>query len=439
MGNLPKQAARSVLLGAVLALGACNDQPVPVGPADPNPATDAVGVIMAGQRIPRPHEEKFVELASRISGFGGFFYDENGNLVAHLTDLRQSAAARAALEPILRSRRHSAHGRAGAQPEIILRQGQYGFSELSMWRDQMADPVLDIPGVTFTDLDEGLNQLTVGVLSDDARAQVEARLVGLNIPLAAVKFEKTGPIAPMAETLSDRKRPLEGGRVIYTAGRGYCSLGFPVYWSGRKAFITASHCTGSEWGPDSNILYQPNTSFRVGVEAYDPGGWSCSWFYASKCRRSDAAVIAVDDTVSINVGYIAQTWSAAHGPGGVGSTVINTYQPQLRITGEGTPVKGEFLDKMGWYTGWTYGQVTKTCADTRTGDAYHVARCQDWVAAGVHKGDSGAPVFKWWGDGTVTLYGVLWGAEGDTYPYSSFIFSSMVNVRQDLGSMTTFF
>src|SRR4051794_17105064 len=40
---------------------------------------------------------RFVELAHQVPGFGGYFFDANGDLNVYLTDLSHAAAARAAV------------------------------------------------------------------------------------------------------------------------------------------------------------------------------------------------------------------------------------------------------------------------------------------------------------------------------------------------------
>ena len=64
--------------------------------------------------------------------------------------------------------------------------------------------------------------------------------------------------------------------------------------------------------------------------------------------------------------------------------------------------------------------------EVASGPYYYL--CQDFVAATAAPGDSGAPVFFYNGDGTVSLYGILRGGTS-----SRFTFSSYGNIGADFG------
>lgn len=108
-----------------------------------------------------------------------------------------------------------------------------------------------------------------------------------------------------------------------------------------------------------------------------------------------------------------------------GSITIDSANPRFNIIGEAAyPVAGGTLQKIGRTTGWTYGQVTNTCADTNVSGSNITLLCQDYVRAGVGPGDSGSPVFAWNGGSDITLYGLLWGGGTNT-----FAFSAMSNIE----------
>jgi hypothetical protein len=98
------------------------------------------------------------------------------------------------------------------------------------------------------------------------------------------------------------------------------------------------------------------------------------------------------------------------------------------------------FDKMGRTTGWTYGFVKKTCVDMNktsyAGPGIGRILCNDWSSYHSNNGDSGSPVFRWYGS-TVRLAGLHWGgitSGGTRYA----IMSAMWNIEADLGALSTF-
>lgn len=417
----------TMLAGLVLLAACSDDTRSPLEPGDTSPQMNRAGAPLA-QVYHRPHEAAARRAAERVPALGGFYFDKDGNLVAFLTDLNQRAAARAVLEPVLRARTASKRQAASGQPTVVFRQADYRFAELTQWRDRMTDPVLNISGVVFTDLDESGNRLKVGVASASAREAARAKLVDLGIPAGAVVIEDTEPIK-LAATLQDYNRPIEGGLQIAFPG-GSCTLGFNAYWSGYHGFMTNSHCTSSIWSTDYSSIYQPanwSSDYYIGYELNDPYSWDCG--SSTRCRYSDAAFIYRDYYTPANQAYIARTTYWAYGRSGTGSLEIDPNNPRMQITGESAfPAVGDYLDKIGRTTGWTYGNVQQTCSDVAMADGRRVL-CTDFVNMGVYYGDSGSPVFIWQGN-TVTLAGILWGMNSQ-----SALISAMWNIEYDLGDL----
>lgn len=425
------RAALPTMLAGLVLLAACSDDSrSPLEPGHDGPRVDRAGAPLA-QVYHRPHEAGSRRAADRVPALGGFYFDKDGNIVAYLTDFNQRAAARAVLEPLLRGRAASKRHAAAGQADVVFRQGEFRFAELSQWRDRMTDPVLAVDGVVFTDLDEARNRVTVGVTSDAARAAAKAALADVGVPLEAVVFEDTEPVE-LAATLQDYNRPIEGGLQIASSA-GTCTLGFNAYWSGYRSFLTNSHCTGQFWNTDYTSIYQPASwasEYYIGYEIYDAPSFRCGPFYdRDDCRYSDAAVIYTDGATADNFGYIARTTFWAYGRSGIGSLEIDASNPRMQITGESAfPAQGDYLDKIGRTTGWTFGEVQKTCSDVEYSGRRVI--CTDFVNMGVDFGDSGSPVFIWQGN-TVTLAGILWGKNSE-----SALISAMWNIEYDLGALT---
>ncbi len=93
---------------------------------------------------------------------------------------------------------------------------------------------------------------------------------------------------------------------------------------------------------------------------------------------------------------------------------------------------GDEVNKVGYKTGWTYGNVTGTCKTklfTNLADGSHfTAVCYDEASAGVDFGDSGSAAFYWTGGTDVTVTGQLFGMNADN---GTFAFSPMNFINGD--------
>lgn len=420
-----------LLTTGLVVLAACQDTPTEPAPDSRAPAT-ALAPEISRESLDRPHEAVFHQISAQLKSFGGHYLDEEGNLVAYLTDPAEQDRAREILQPILEKHQFSARQKPGS---IVFRRAEYTFLDLASWRDRVSDPVLDLDDVQYTDLDEARNRLVIGVSSARGRDAAARTLAEQKVPVEAVVFTEAAPVKDLV-TLRDYRRPLDGGLQIGSSV-GICTMGFNAYWAGYRSFLTNSHCTSTFWKTDGTSIYQNGSPWYVGYEVSDPSATPCGFLNIFSCRWSDAAVIRTSGSVTANHGYIARPTFWATGAGNSGSITINNAAPRMRITGEyAFPVGGEMFDKVGRTTGWTYGFVDKTCVDVNKSGLRRV-RCQDYVRK-MHAdhGDSGSPVFRWHGS-TVTLAGILWGgtSEGGT-PY--IIISAMWNIEKDLGALTTF-
>lgn len=104
-----------------LFLAACQDRPqIPTVVDDP-PHLGTSNAIAGpiGQCAERPAESRSFRLARQIPAFGGFSFDDNGNLVAYVTDMTQAERVRASLEPVLRERTTAVGERRGNQ--VVVR------------------------------------------------------------------------------------------------------------------------------------------------------------------------------------------------------------------------------------------------------------------------------------------------------------------------------
>jgi hypothetical protein len=370
-------------------------------------------------------------VARAVPGFGGLFLDSSGRPAVYLTDLRQRGAAERALTGFMRS-----EGFSASQLQVL--KGDFDYLTLDGWLNRATPEALALPGAVFIDLDEVSNRVRIGV--EDGRAEVDVKnvIARLGIPASALIVERTAPIR-LAATLRSRRRPVRGGLQI-TFTQFICTLGFNALKNGVGSFITNSHCTKKQGGNQGTLYYQSVSTTAnsfIGTEAADPNyfqGGVCP--AGRKCRYSDAARATYSSGVSFNLARIARTTSrgALSGP-----LTISTANPFLTITAErANPVAGAQANKIGRTTGWTFGQISATCAAVNVSGSSITQLCQSLVSAGVGAGDSGSPVFSWPGSGgNITLLGILWGGSADG---GLFVFSPMSGIERsgELGGLKTF-
>ena len=406
-------------------------------------------------------DEKLMETAKRLPGFGGMYFDDNGDLNVYLVEdvsglrgeklkVRQSQVEQVLTdvfgkELLSQSRvardQDAAKVATASRARIKLIKGDFSVQQLATWRAE-ADGVLEVPGIVFTDLDERSNRVKIGIAPGTSREKAQALLKQKGIPAGAVLFEETQPVRFHA-SLRDHVRPMPGG-VQIEADTGVfsfkiCTMGFNVIRAGVSGFITNSHCTTTQGGSEGTDFHQPNDPWwtegnRVGDETVDPEyfvGGLCP--NGRRCRFSDSAF--VDYSVSRGRDIARTTgWNN-------GSLTLSSTNTRLTIVGELSAwVDGSELDKVGRTTGWTFGRVNGTCQNTNVAGTNITLFCQHRVnrIAGTHRmsdnGDSGSPVFRWLGT-TVMLSGILWGGPDDG---SAFVFSPINQIEQELGALTTF-
>lgn len=378
---------------AVFGLG-CQD--VPVAVESPGGKRPDFSKTASGQQY-HPQEQRFVDLARTFPGFGGFFYDAEGNLAGYTTRLEESADLSRELQLILESR--PTRGRLGAEKSsvVVVRKGQYTYHELSSWRDWVEDNLLIGAAVTYVDLNEGANRVEVGVLDLAVEGKLRQELEAVGIPSSAVQLVESGPFE-LLTTLRENVNPEKGGLQIERAIGGYCTLGFiarvtsfPV----EEVAVTASHCT-EEWGePDEVAFYQPTVASNafIGDESQDvEWHWCVVGAQWRRCRHSDSALIGLE--VAAAWPHIARTTYAA-GPGqGNGSIQIDNITPTMQVYDTiYYPIQGEDLDKIGRTTGWTWGYVWNTDFTFVVDDMAILNAMIINFTCG--SGDSGSPVFQW--------------------------------------------
>jgi hypothetical protein len=153
-------------------------------------------------------------------------------------------------------------------------------------------------------------------------------------------------------------------------------------------------------------------------------------------RYSDAALFTYQSENLADFGLIARTIR-------LGSKTISTSSPRFMISEVSLqyPLVGTTVNKMGFKTGWTSGDIEygklvwphvgNTCVDFFGTDGI-VRLCQVGADYSSDHGDSGAPVFTWDGYGSdVVLVGIHVGADYSHY-FSPWLYVSW-EVEGELG------
>jgi hypothetical protein len=310
-----------------------------------------------------------------------------------------------------------------------LGQGQPDRIEAAFRR---ASPeVMGVPGTVFSDNDERIGKLVVGIDNPRAAAAVRAAMARHGVAEGDYVIEAATPIHNMA-TLRDVIRPVVGGLQIHFTNY-VCTIGFNATVNGQRSFITNSHCTGRQGGVESTVYYQSSSSLAptvIATEVADPQyvkGGACP--KGKKCRYSDASRAAYASSAASTLGSIALTTGANNGS--------LTIAGAVSIGGTGSANVGDVVNKVGRTTGWTQGTVTRTCANTSVSGSQVYLFCQTFVsnpagATVVGGGDSGSGV--WSGSPTsASLVGLLWGGSSDG---KQFVFSPIGQVAQEIGALT---
>jgi len=399
-------------------------------------------------------DQKFAEIAAGIPGFGGIFFDENGRLTIYQKNPAAISSVNSALAllPGLST---------AVKTNVKILEADFDFVELQNWRLLIRREALGQNSVISLDIDETKNRIAVGVADSTKIFAVTEEIAEYNIPANAFEVIKVMPFetqqgiptGPQGNSLAEEVDPKAGGLLIERLPTNSsssigteCTMGFNVLWYNsqtginEKGFVTNSHCTNSQGFLESTEIGQhTNASANlVGTEVEDPSYFSGTNTYnytcpnGFRCRLSDSALIDYVPGINAPIGRIYKT--NLFGTGNESGSVIHN-RAMFTITQKGSyPYAGQTLNKMGYRSGWTRGNVSSTCLDaedTRRDGTRIMNLCQGVVNANVREGDSGSPVFRQIGTNTVSLEGIVWGRRV-LNGVVQFAFSLIASVTQEL-------
>ena len=307
---------------------------------------------------------------------------------------------------------------------------------------RVSSEVLGMEGAVFTDNDERIGKVVIGVANLGAARGVQNAMARLGISEGDYQVELTSPIE-LKSTLQNTQF-VSGGRAGMQVhfSQYVCSVGANVRHvsTGQVGFIINSHCTTTQGGTEGTLYYQPNKTAAptaIAQEVADPTyvrGGSCP--KGKRCRYSDASRAVYINGYAPNGSAIAKTTAAAPNTGSLEYDPSGTWAYSGQDDTGAENFVGNTVNKVGRTTGWTQGQITRTCANTAVSGSTVYQLCQTFVSTSngatiVNSGDSGSGV--WTGSGSsAKLVGLLWGGSSDN---KTFIFSPLKQIQQELGAV----
>jgi hypothetical protein len=170
----------------------------------------------------RDQNERDADIArGPVPGYAGAMIEGGCTFVVLLTDtLTQKAAAEAYFRSEVERRRPSGHSNCGGPYRLGFRQVRYDFAQLYDWYVGPFRGVWRERGLSMTDIDEGRNQLAVGVVDSAAYRRMLRLLDSLPIPKGLVRVHisrvcvGTGGPSVMVEVRDPKGRPAATGTTI---------------------------------------------------------------------------------------------------------------------------------------------------------------------------------------------------------------------------------
>lgn len=412
-----------LMMMCAAAMAACRDSP---GPSAPDPGVSASSEPPSMSRPAPPtgrdrnvqepilstttaafptFDSKLAEVAIREPSFAGVYRAEDGEVTVLLTDVSRLAPARQALSEVMRDDRLSAATR--------VEPADHPYDRLFQWKLALT-PVLAMPGAISLDIDESRNRLVIGILDLSDRPSVEEAVESRGVPLEVVSLELSA-VPAFGATLEDKWRPVAGGPKIETSASKTCTLGFNAEVDGTPVFATNGHCTETFGGIEGTDFSQDDYPWDdLGTEYFEEEAFS-SYDNAEcptgldRCKYTEIALGEYDDSDDWQNGYVLRPIERDPDESSivVDSTTLGIYSEEL------WPLENDVVEKIGITTGWTYGEVDKTCETTPAEGGRHLL-CQYSAIMGGDEGDSGSGIFMNYSGDWMDIVGQYWGQLADT-------------------------
>lgn len=158
----------------------------------------AVELLAQPNRYARGVEDEFLQLESGLPGFGGFFMDKNGDIVAVSAGATTDGAVQSRVADYLRAAGARFAKPDGSQPQVVVQHGDYAFSDLLDFLFRVRAQLRTDDGIVLLDADEQRNRLRVviGPKGSPARAFELARRAGIDTAALYIGVAQDLPTSP---------------------------------------------------------------------------------------------------------------------------------------------------------------------------------------------------------------------------------------------------
>ena len=129
-------------------------------------------------------KDPMARIADRVPGFGGVFRVPSQNVVyIYLQDASMQEEAESVLTEVF-----GPDFLAGSEVRVL--QGEYSMAHLDAWYRTLSDVIWKVPGIAYTDLDEGKNRIEIGMYPRrGGRKEMEAALATVDVPRGAIVID----------------------------------------------------------------------------------------------------------------------------------------------------------------------------------------------------------------------------------------------------------
>jgi len=396
----------------------------------------------------------FEDVAQKLPGFGGSYFDKKGTLNVYIKGLSQDKTPKYILKAKLVKTLANVfkedifkNSKKSKKTRVNLIEGKYDVLELQQWRS-----LIHTSGNKYlvgTDFDENRNKVGLGILNIKNKDEVLVATEKLGVPKEAIFIFEAQPSQPEL-TLDQKNRPVSGGVKVAIARNnnyfGNCTAGFNVTINGKRGVMTNSHCTEKPGVVENHGIYQPTDGNHIGKESMDPIWWLTGGLCQPadyKCRLSDSAFFEYDSSTG-SVNSMPRTTTTNQG-----SLVVNPALGRFKIVDVNFSLfnnasVGFLVNKLGAVTGHVTATIAQTCfTETQPYTDPNAAKvravCSNRAIKNVSSatssagGDSGSPIFEVISGNEVRLLGIHWGGS----PVSgTFSYSPMANVSVDFSNLS---
>ena len=129
-------------------------------------------------------KDPMARIAERVPGFGGAFRDTDRNIVyIYLQDASMQEEAERAL-----TEEFGSDFLAGREVQVL--KGDYSMDHLDAWYRTLSGAISQVPGIVYTDLDEGKNRIEIVMYPRrGGREEMEAAIATVDVPRGAVVID----------------------------------------------------------------------------------------------------------------------------------------------------------------------------------------------------------------------------------------------------------